>query len=346
MNRRHILRLLLVVIIIATTPLLWRGALTVGGPPAIDAPPSYLPALEATRERRPFDPVPIEELRSMQPSYVIVSDSMGGRIDAATLTRLTDQFVAPLLRNATGPAYWYLMFKNYVIGSGIKPKWTFFFFRDTVLTDTTFRLLDSSRRGVDEVALDVEPELNAIVAARTHNPWFALHRAVDRAYDTERARAWIEPAISGRLSGAVAGSRGRTKLLDGMNSAFSLEHLRPITAADMEAAADRTADFDANVKTSVLPLILQLAREHDLKLCFVRVLRRPVDGRPPAETPRLQRYVADMRRYLEANGAMFRDDTHDADMLAIPYGDGDHIGRGQAPHYTELFYAKLAALFR
>jgi hypothetical protein len=271
---------------------------------------------------------------------------MGGGIDVATLTRLTDQFVAPLLRNATGPAHWYLMFKNWVVASHIKPKWTIFFFRDTVLTDTMFRLLDASRPAVDAVAVDDEPELNALVAARLHNPWFVLHRATERFYDTERARTWLEPKITARLSGAVAGSRGHVKLLESMNSAFGLDHLRPITAADMSAAADRDADFAANVDSSVLPLLLDLAKTHDLKLCFIRVLRRPELGQPPVETPRLKRYVADLQRYLEAHGAVFRDDTDDPDMAAIPYSDGDHIGRGQAPHYTELLYQKMPALFR
>lgn len=346
MTRRPLFRLLVLLAIVAVTPVLWRGILAAWGPPRAATPRSYLPAVEARRERRPFDRGPIEDLQSLQPSYVIVSDSMGGRIDAPRLTQLTDEFVAPLLRNATGPATWYLMFKNWVVASGIKPKWTFFFFRDAVLTDTMFRLLDPHRLGVDEAALDDEPELNRIVAARLRNPWYALHGAIDQAYDLERAHSWLEPLVTARLSGAVAGSRGRVRLLDQMNEAFGLEHLRPMTTADIQAAEARDLDFQGAVGTSVLPLIFSLASAHDLKLCFVRVLRRPENGRPPAETPALTRYVADLKAYIEANGGVFRDDATDPDMLRIPYGDGDHIGRGQAPRYTELLYEKMPDLFR
>ena len=41
-----------------------------------------------------------------------------------------------LLQFASGPAYWYLAFKNYLVASGVRPRVTFFFFRDTNLTDT------------------------------------------------------------------------------------------------------------------------------------------------------------------------------------------------------------------
>jgi hypothetical protein len=68
MNRQRLLRLSLIVGIIAATPLLWRGVLAAWGPPAAAAPRSYLPAVEATRERQPFDPRPIEELQRLQPS--------------------------------------------------------------------------------------------------------------------------------------------------------------------------------------------------------------------------------------------------------------------------------------
>ena len=53
---------------------------------------------------------------------------MAGRLDVARLTSLTQQNVAPILQNATGSAYWYLVFKNYVVASGIQPKWVIVFF--------------------------------------------------------------------------------------------------------------------------------------------------------------------------------------------------------------------------
>lgn len=326
---------------ILAAPFGWRAALAWSGREAaqLARPSRYLPALDDARERRPFDPAPIEALKQADPAYVLIGDSMAGRVDFARFEELAHGTLAPILQNATGSAYWYLVFKNYVVRSGIRPKWVIVFFRDTNLTDPMFRTGDSTYRHLDEVALDREDELNAVIAARV-DPWFRVHRWISRTYGLEAARAWVEPKISAWAASHVIQSRRRQPVfLQRVNEMFSLEHLRPTPVADVEAAEDRDADFGANVKTSALPLFLQLARAHDLHLCFVRVLRRPRDGHPEPQSPQMDRYVRDMREYLEAHGAVLRDDRDDPVMATIEYADGDHIGRGERTRYTERFVA-------
>jgi hypothetical protein len=338
------------------TPLIWRAVWMGWGPPD-SAPPSYLPALELARERAPFRRDPIDELRWMNPDYVIIGDSMAGRIDAIRLTNLSSHPVAPILANATGSAYWYLVFKNYVVASGVRPKWVVVFFRDTNLTDPLFRLDGDERGKIDQVALAREDALNTVLAARSQGAWFRKHalmtdrwsRAhvlVDRIYAVERARIWVEPAITSWLARIAVGRQRRKAFLADVNTLFELDRLRPLAAADIEAPEERDIDFRANVDASTLPLFLQLAKENDLNLCFVRVLRRPHDGRPPDEPEGLRRYVRDLRGYIEAHGAVFLDDRDDPEMARIPYGDGDHIARGEGPHYTDLFFARLSRLSR
>jgi hypothetical protein len=109
----------------------------------------------------------------------------------------------------------------------------------------------------------------------------------------------------------------------------------------MESAGDPQLDFAANVDRSVLPLILSLAHEHDLPVCFVRVLRRPVDGQPPPEPPALQRYVAALRAYLAAHGAGFLDDRDDPSLARLPYADGDHVSRDALVAYTDRFWDRI-----
>ena len=176
-------------------PLGWHLVLAAFGP-ADAGPPSYLPALERTRERRPFDTGVVPGLQSMNPGIVIIGDSMAGRVHFQRLSQVTGDAVAPILQNATGSAYWYLAFKNFVVASGIQPKWTVVFFRDTNLTDPMFRLAGAYRHNLDEVAGDREDELNAIIAARATGPWYAVHGLTDRLYGAERARVWIEPQLT------------------------------------------------------------------------------------------------------------------------------------------------------
>jgi hypothetical protein len=327
-------------------PFIWRAGLAAWGPPRSHEAPSYLPALEAARERKPFVADPIEDLHGMAPGYVIIGDSMAGRLDWARLSALTHESVAPLLQNATGSAYWYLVFKNYVVASRIHPKRVVIFFRDNNLTDVMYRLAGPYRATLDEVALDREDGLDAIVGTAAGGPWFRVHRLVDRVYDVTRARAWLSPILTGWPAEVAAGRPGRVGFLAALNSAFDLRHLRPVAQADVAETDDLAADFDLHVGASVLPSLVALARANSLPLCFVRVLRRPVNGQPPPESAALRRYVGKLRAFLEAHGAALIDDRDDPVMATLAYGDGDHISADARLAYTDRFVDKLAALAR
>ena len=134
-------------------------------------PRSFLPAYESSRQREPFDPDPISDLARLKPGYVVIGDSMAGRIDVRRLAQLSGRPVAPLLQAGSGSAYWYLALKNWVVASDIKPR-AVFIFRDTNLTDVLFRL---SPWTLDRVAREREDELNRVVATRAATPSHRLN---------------------------------------------------------------------------------------------------------------------------------------------------------------------------
>lgn len=336
-------RLAALILLTLAVPLGLRG---VHRQNAGDVPASYLPALEGPRVREPFEPGTIEELRAMQPGFVIIGDSMAGtRVDPGHLTSLVRRPVAPILQAGSGPAYWYLVLKNWVIASGVRPRAVFIFFRDTNLTNVMFRLDDRYRWMIDRVAGEREDELNAAIAAVTAGPWHRAQSAIDRVYGAEAARAWMEPGVAAGIGRVVVpGRRRRTAFIADMNARFGLEHLAPIDAADLQAAEDREADFGGYVDRSVLPLMLRDARAAGLTLCFVRVQRRPAGGRPPYQSAALRRYVDDLRQYIEAHGALWRDDTGDPDLTIDMYEDGDHVDRSARTRYTGIFFDRLRSV--
>jgi hypothetical protein len=173
-------------------------------------PPTYLPALEEPRERGSFDASRIPDLVRVNPGYVFIGDSMTGtRIDEGRLGALAGRPVITLLQAGSGSAFWYLALKNWVIASGVRPRAVFVLFRDTNLTDGLFRLDQTFRWSVDKVALDREDELNAVIAARVSTPSRRLELAVEHAYQSDRARQWIEPAFVGWPARVLIPSRSR-----------------------------------------------------------------------------------------------------------------------------------------
>jgi hypothetical protein len=310
-------------------------------------PPTYLPSLEEKRARAGFEENRVGELRGMQPGYVVIGDSMAGtRIDERRLGELAHASIAPLLHPGSGPAFWYLALKNWVIASGIHPRMVFIFFRDTNLTDVMFRLDQQFRWSVDLVALDREEELDRVVAARL-GPLHRVHRALDRAFGVEEARQWAEPAVIRWPATLMIRSRRRqTEFLGQLNVRLGLDHLRPMEAADIQAGDDPLADFRKYVDVSTLPLMLRDAKSAGLTLCFVRVQRRPTANRPPPQSPALRRYVEDLRHYLTARGALFHDDTGDPALTLDFYGDGDHMARHARQRYSENLYNRLRQHFQ
>ncbi|MCC6162501.1 MAG: hypothetical protein IT182_04035 [Acidobacteria bacterium] len=344
---RGVVRLVAILAVAAAIPLLWRPAMVWLSTRAVQ--PSYLPALEASRERIPFRPGAIDDLQRLHPSYVFIGDSMlGTRIDAGYLAGLVGQDVAMLARAGTGSAYWYLSFKNYLVASGERPKVTFFFFRDLNMTDPLFRLTGPFRWSLDEVAHETEPALNDAIAARVQGPWYRVHDTINRVYDVERANAWVERQLYDwptRLW--TPDEPARRQFLDTMNfEIMGLERLRPMAAADLQAAEDAEADFGRTMPSSVLPLIVDLAKQHGLHVCFVRVQRRPVGNRAPEQSPRMQAYMRDFRAYVEQQGMSFHDDTGDQMQTLAMYEDGDHIARAHRQRYTRQFRVNLNRLFR
>src|SRR5687768_13211939 len=136
----------------------------------------YLPVFPGHRSQ-PFHAGRIPELQQMNPGAVVIGDSMAGtRIDERVLSQLSGVPVAPLLQAGSGPAFWYLALKNWVVASGIKPRVVFIFFRDTNLTDVMFRLDDQYRWSLDMVAADREEELNDVVQSALDGPLYTVHR--------------------------------------------------------------------------------------------------------------------------------------------------------------------------
>jgi hypothetical protein len=308
---------------------------------------SYLPSFESRRARKGFRTGPIEQLAHANPEWVFIGDSMlGTRIDPMLLGEISGpgtRNVLVLLQAASGPSYWYLAFKNILVASQVRPRMTFFFFRDTNMTDTLFRLQSSLGDALDEVAHEQERELDALVAARRRGAWSHVDAALNRLYEVDTASAWMHPSVRRWYALWKYPNPGDRMNFEQVIEENFNENFRRDVAADI-GSADDTADFERDLPTSVLPLIAELSTAHRLPVCFVRVQRRPEGGRPPTQPPALIRYVVDFRAWAESQGLCFYDETGDPELTLDLYEDGDHVLDRLA--YTRIFRRRLDPLFR
>ena len=280
---------------------------------------------------------------------MFIGDSIAGtRVDHHRFAELNNlEAAGVLLRPGTGAAWWFLAFKNWLVASGVKPRLTFIYFRDYNLTDTMFRLSDQYRWALDEVARDHEPALNAAVAARLQGPWATARARVERSYNADRVRDWLEPTVRRWPAWLIVPPERHATLPDEVNQRFHLDKLRPFEAADMNAVDRAQADFAAMLPSSVLPPMVRLAKANGLQICFVRARRRPnADGSPAPQPDYLRKYVADLSAWITAQGMLFIDDTPDARLSLDLYEDGDHMKRDARPFYTDLLNEKVQALLK
>lgn len=305
---------------------------------------SYLPSLETRSTRKTFRTGPIQMLRDVDPGFVFIGDSMlGTRIEPRILASETGRHVAFLFQAASGPAWWYLAFKNHLVPSGVKPKVTFFFFRDDNMTDVMYRLRNHLGDALDEVALEREPELDRLVATRQRGAWSGVDRTLDSLYAVETTSAWLHPTIRRWYAlWKYPEPDARLHFENLIEEDFN-QNFRRDVLADM-SATDDNLNFARDLPGSVLPLIMTLARQHDLPICFVRVQRRPKGDVPPPQSAALVRYVDEFKAWAASQGAFFHDDTGDPEMTEAIYEDGDHVD--DRVRYTQIFRRRLDALLK
>jgi hypothetical protein len=324
--RRQVLSLC---VVIAGALLLPLGLRAINGAlPGAAARASYLPTIETPRPREPFDEDAATALREAQPEFVVIGDSMAGiRIDPRHLSRVTGRSVAGLYQQGSPVPYWYLQLKNMVVGNGLtKVRGAIFFFRDDQLTTQ----VQVNGPILDRVARDHEPELDRILAAHRLGAFSDVHRAARALYQFDLTRVWLEPKLTRAPAFALPATAGPPgDLIDAIND-------------DVFAFLD----FNAQVQRSVLPEIIRVAANANIRLAFIRVQRRPLPDGPPEQTEALARYIADLRAYLAARGASFHDDRGDPHQPLSVYADGDHLQSSQRIPYTERFARAHAAFFQ
>lgn len=311
-----------------------------------------------------FDPAgERRDLRKLNPGWVLIGNSMlNSRIYPPNLEAASGWKNSKLAIGGTQSAIWWLLFKNILIASHVRPAWVTFFFRESDLTWPDFRITGKNAIIIQRLKKKHEPEWDQVMAGRD-TVVSASAAAVERFFGVEDHDDWARRKIQDTsfqltaLEGVVRGKR-RIEL----NELFALDRLRgdlgddgggrPAPAVGHDPDGHRPPDpgmysqaptvFDPSPSVSFLPHIVALGKKHDLRLHFHRVKRRPDENGRRPDLPVFRRYMDDLQAYLRDNDCAFSDETADPELNLSWYKDGDHIDK----QLREAFAVKFWALVR
>ena len=303
--------------------------------------------------RRPFDDKALKLLQKNKPTCVLLGDSMlGTRIEEKVLSQLASERCFVLSQPGSSSATWYLMMKNLVTAQTPPPRTVIILYRNRQLTLPAHRAEGEYRKSMEPYMQGPEPLIDRLVIPSQKPPGL-LEGAVNAIYPLERQRENVVDKMQSWALDLVASSREYDRIRDSAKILFSPKNLRTGTLVDEQEDGGQlsldpdTHDFEQSVGASFLPVILEIARSHNIQLVFYEVKRRPrPDGGYGEESVTAPAYRVALRAYLEKAGARLFDETREGDVTLDLYGSGDHISSANMPRYTEIFWRKVGPLVR
>lgn len=299
--------------------------------------------------KRPFNRQPLERLRADHPSIILIGDSLvHAAIDPQLLEKeLGDGKVDMIWRGGAASAAWYLSLKNYVVASGVHPRWCCIFFTYDLLTNAAFRTTATYRAFLESLTHSEDPIIRQVLGGEAKQDTL-LQRVVSWIYPLNDRRHHYQEKVS-RLAYRVEAMAGpRVKGLPRrVNEIFDVARLRQETLPQTaEAAAARPLIFTADPNQNFLPHMVSTARQAGIPLCFVRVRPNPGPQNQFRESEELRSYVAKLRTWIERQGCHFIDVTGNTKLTPDMYlrPDDDHIGPWAKEKATKIYAEELRPL--
>jgi hypothetical protein len=346
-----------------------------------------IPALIRDAQLSSFDVTERNTLAAENPDFILMGNSaLNSRMDYSYLAeKLKGSQVTSLVHGGDMSALWYLIIKNVIIPSGVKPKRTLIFFTDHDLTNPMARTKPLFyRKKIAVQSMPEEPFLKKIFAShatfieKVYDASFRIYPVQDKnnvpiwymdklsllAAAPEVLSYYFQKKISGftpesRAKGWDEFTGPNVKFIkDRLQETFHMDGLRPSTHKELSALklihkwdfypglSAAEFDFSANLNNSFLPEMIRLAKKHDLNLGFLYYQRKPgADGQVYIPEP-VARYRQDLFQYFDQQGVYYHDFLGDPKITQDFYLTSVHIYPENKVKYTDIFVDRLAEVFQ
>ena len=263
--------------------------------------------------KRKFDTSPREKLAKEKPEIVLLGDSMlETRIDEEVLRRIAGIKFEKMPYPGSGSASWWLVLKNYIAPQSDPPRTIVIFFRNMQLTLADYHTNGRFRPRLEALMSDHgEPYLEEILRSSGREENGTLLSLVQRLYPLQKHQSEWQEKIYARALILSTVADERSVVRKRADRLFSTRGLRADAGAYAEGDDNMTGlapaghDLQTRLPDSLLPALLDLARQKKIRLVFFRVKRKPRDdGTPRSESADLQAYMAALRHHLRPPGQL------------------------------------------
>lgn len=283
----------------------------------------------------------VKELQEKQADYIFVGNSMlGSRIEQNFFEKLTETKCHLIWHGGIMSSTWYLIIKNVVAATNIRPKSVFIFFRDTHLTEPHFRVSGKPKtfmdiyRNKNEVVLDSILMGNPDLIYRYKLFLQKLYPLLNYQQQVKRKVSYMAAQITKSIPLEVFRSFRVSKT----NQLLHFENFRKV-AVDGESSQHHewNYDFDSALNNSFLPPIVEVANQNNLDLFFIRVQTRPDQSISQDKSILIDNYLSDLKAYFKHQNLHYYDFTGHPELGIGLYGSGDHLSDKGKLKFTDLF---------
>lgn len=299
-------------------------------------------------QRKSFE----QNLEQYKPQIVLMGNSMlTYGIDSRAFTSYVQKRTLRFSRGGSASAWWYLGLKNVIAESHNKPKVVVVFFRDHYLTKPEYRVNDTFKLSVNDMANDQEPLLDRLAYLNGMDyPTYLLSKISPLFQQKDNLRKNVESFIKTTCVANLLGSN--TETIDAaMTTVFdkrkmNQQRLTASQQAEQSKASKDKVTFQNTVKKSFLPHMIDIAEKNDIHLVFVRVKRRR-DIIPNSQSQHIKNYMVSIQAYLTAKNIELFDFSDDQNLTLEHYADGDHLNPTKGkPLFTKMVANALMPIIK
>ena len=280
------------------------------------------------------------------PSMVLLGDStLEESIDESYLTELLGQETFRIGQPGSASAIWYLVLKNNIATSSVKPKHLVIFSRASMLTTPEYRTTGKYEETIVNIAL---PEDTLVIERAYLSQMNWLEKKLDRSLPLYGYRAWVRKSIENlfkyRIPKQIWGVRPKD-VEDSLKAAFDNPEIVQlsdmITMAETYTHAPERLDFNAQLPKSFLPEIVRICQDNDIQLTLVYT-QTIYEDQDLKTAELLAAYRSNLFQYAAENNIQVLDYLGDERVAESFFNDPVHMN-GEGKHgFTEIFATDFA----